>query len=351
MEAGRHGNTIIMLIDKNKWILGSNTNFYKGFSDEELIYLCDIKTYSKNNIPFLFWTTEIYGFGKCYRDWLNFPSFLPIPFYGDHGVDLSGDLALHEKNNKSKIHLTWNKFRFENKANSNFKKLLYITNPWVLYRRKQNIQLKDNRHGTIIFYSHTNIGIEFENDNHDSYFDDLSKLDPKFAPFVICIHMHDVNKGLHKKLRKYNYPIITVGNSLNQNFVDRFYDIIINFKYATSNKIGSQLFYSTEIGLPYFLYGEPPSLINYTEINIPLGKVKSFDPISENLTNEIRNSFCKPQQMITIEQKNLTTKILGLDSKININKLKYYFIIESLRLMPHYLVLIIKITLNKFKND
>ena len=71
--------------------------------------------------------------------------------------------------------------------------------------------------------------------------------------------------------------------------------------------------------------------------------------ISPDNINEIRNIFSKPEEIITNDQKKLTTLILGLDSRINSNKIKYYFIIESFRLLPHYLVLILKITLNKLK--
>jgi hypothetical protein len=349
MVVGQHGNYSNMLIDKNNWINRSNTNFFNGFSDDELEYLCDISNYSSLKLPFLFWTTEIYGFGKCYRSWLNIPNFIPIPFYGDHGVDLSGELALHEKSNKSRFHLTWNKHRYENKLNNDFKKLLYITNPWVTYRKKNNVKPKDKRYGTLIFYSHTNVGIEFEDDNHDNYFDELKNLDSSFSPFVICLHMHDVRKGLHKKLRKYGYPIVTVGNSLNSNFVDRFYDLIINFKQATSNKIGSQLFYCTEIGIPYFLYGEPPSLINYSEINIPLGKVQNFDQTSDYLTQIIRNNFITYKSTITLEQQKITTNILGLDSNITIKKIKFLFVLELLRLFPYYVLMILKAILKKIK--
>jgi hypothetical protein len=348
MEVGQHGKCSLMLIaNNNNWKDRSDTNFINGFSDKELEYLCDINHYSRYKLPFLFWTTEIYGFGKCYRKWLNIPNFIPIPFYGDHGVDLSGDLALHEKNNRSRFHLTWNKFRYENKDNINFKKLIYITNPWVIYRKKNNIQPKENRNGTIIFYSHTNVGIEFENDNHDNYFNELKNLDSKFMPFVICLHMHDVQKGLHKKLRKYGFPIVTIGNSLNPNFVDRFYDMIINFKQATSNKIGSQLFYCTELGIPYFLYGETPKLINYSEKNIPLGLVTTFDPIGEKLTKLIRDTFSKHEDSVTTDQIQVTTSILGLDSKVSKQKVLFFLIIESIRLIPDYLLLLFKITKNK----
>jgi hypothetical protein len=332
----------MQLDKKNKWIIGSNLNFYDGFTDSELDVLCNVKDFM--NFPILFWPTELYSFGKCYRDWLGFPKGLPIPFYGDHGVDLSGILHNHEKNNKSRIHLTWSKSKFKNIDNFQHKKLFYITNPWVLYRRKRQIELKKNRKGTVVFFAHSNVGIELESSNFDLYFKDLDNLDKSFSPLIICLHMHDINKGLHKKIRKYGYPIITVGNSFNSCFVDRFYDIISNFKQATSNKIGSQLFYCTEMGLPYFLYGEPPILMNNTDNNIPLGKVNSYTQNHFLLTEKITKLYSNYYPYITTEQQNLTQEILGLDSTIRRSTIQKYFIIELFRLFPFYFFLQIKKT-------
>lgn len=305
---------------------------------------------NKQNIPILFWPTEIYSFGKCYRDWLGVSKLLPIPFYGDHGVTLSKILFNHEVNNKSNYHLTWNKYRFENIDNHKRKKLIYITNPWVIYRRKNNINLKSNSKGTIVFYSHTIVGIDFENENHDNYFIELNKLGDEFKPFVICIHMHDINKGLHKKLRKFGFPLITIGNSLNTNFVDRFYEIISNFKQATSNIIGSQLFYCTEIGLPYFLYGSQPVLINKSDENIPLGKMHNYDNLSEILSNEIKKHFSKFSPIITNEQHNLITPLLGLDSINNKEKILALYKIEILLQLPYYVKIIFMSLIKKIKN-
>jgi hypothetical protein len=301
-------------------------------------------------MPILFWPTEIYSFGKCYRDWLGVSKLLPIPFYGDHGVTLSNSLSNHEVNNNSNYHFTWNKYRFENHNNHKSKKLIYITNPWVIYRRKNNINLKYNRKGTIVFYSHTNIGIDFENENHDEYFIELNKLGSEFKPLVICIHMHDINKGLHKKLRKYGFPLITIGNSLNTNFIDRFYETISNFKQGTSNIIGSQLFYCTEIGLPYFLYGDQPVLINKSDENIPLGKMRNYDNLSEFLTNEIKNNFSKFSPKISNEQQNIITPLLGLDSINNKQKILSLYKIEILSQFPYYLKIIFMILIKKIKN-
>lgn len=324
--------------------LNLNTKLFAGFTNKELEYICNYRHKKFQSAPWLFWPTEIYGFGHCYRKWLNWPLYLPIPVYGDHGVDLYNSFSPHEKNNKSRFHLTWNKFKASIDLPN--KKVIYITNPWVTYRQIKQISKNPDSKGTIVFYSHTSVGIENENFNHEKYFNELNNLDDSFKPLVICMHMHDVKKGLHEKIRKFGFPIISIGNSSCPHFVDRFYNVIINFSRATSNRIGSQLFYCTEIGIPYFLYGHPPTLINYGDKNIPKGLVYPKNEIGIYLNEKTTKLFSNYSPIINELQKEHVKDILGLDSTITKNDLINIFIKESVRLFPYY---VFDILLNIYK--
>ena len=64
MEGGPHGKYISMILDSNNnWICDSNNFFLDGFNDSQLESLCHMKRSIK--APVFFWTTELYGFGKC----------------------------------------------------------------------------------------------------------------------------------------------------------------------------------------------------------------------------------------------------------------------------------------------
>ena len=326
------------------WPFFAESNPHLGQTDENLEKLCTPGLFGHDkrlgwkSVPWLFWPTELYSFGRCYREWLNWPRWLPIPVYGDHGVALFGDLNEHEKNNRSRYHLTWFGSRYEATNNQSEKKIIHIPHPWITYRRKKKITQNNDAIGTLIFYSHSNVGIEIEGYKFDEYFNSLKDLPDEYKPLVVCMHMHDINKGYHKTIRKYRLPITTAGNTSSPFFVDRFYDLIRQFKYATSNKGGSELFYCAEAGVEYFLYGQEPRYINHSEDQLPIGELKLRDNLAIYADERKKSLFRKMPPTIGIDKLRFVSDVLGLDvNEYKIAKrLKKIFIIEMIRLLPRY---------------
>ncbi|WNC22418.1 hypothetical protein RHG98_00695 [Thermosynechococcus sp. PP22] len=323
------------------WPNYEDINPFEGFDDAYLEYICSEKvdTRIKSNfarLPALFWPTELYSFGRCYRLWLKWPDILPIPVYGDHGVALSGELQEHEINNKAAYHLSWYKQRVISIERYQIKKVVHITHPWVMYRKIAGYNLKEKAKGTLIFYPHSIDRVEIIDYDWDEYFHNLESLEDRYKPFVICMHMHDVKKGYHKKLRKYNIPIVSAGETLSPLFVDRFYDLVSNFLYATSPTGGSELFYCEEIGVKYFILGKEPVYYNFSHPQNPLGVIKPRDEvamISHQIKKELFSSL-PPEN--SYEKKQFVSDVLGLelDSLAIAKKLKTIFFIETIRLLP-----------------
>jgi hypothetical protein len=231
-----------------------------GFTNEELEKLVTTEYGFLESQPYptpiIFWPMELYSFGKCYRSWLGWPRFIPLCMYGDHGVHLKRELEDHEIQSPSRFHLTWSDWRLT--ANRNVKKIVQIQHPWVTYRLNNEIFRKPDSQGTLVYLSHSLPNKDFKNYDFEEYFKTLSDLPAEYKPIVISMPMHDINKGLHKEIRKYGFPLVTAGNTSSPFFVDRFYAIASNFRFATSNSPGSQLFYCHELGLEYFLLGREP---------------------------------------------------------------------------------------------
>ncbi|ASP46639.1 hypothetical protein [Cognaticolwellia beringensis] len=350
----------------NKFWPEKLSEYSSGLSDDELELMID-RTFLKGldntigykSIPWFFWVTEIYSFGKCYREIFNWPWYLPIPLYGDHGVCLLSYFEPHEEKNGASYHFSWFTKRVSSlKNNEGNKSIIHITHPWVLYRRKKELNLEDKSEGTIVFYTHTNDGIELDNFDDDKYFNELSALPAEFHPIRICLHQHDINKGYHKRLRKYGFPILTFGLTTSPFFVDRFYDVLTKTKYATSAHGGSDLFYCHELGVKYFILGKEPKLTNIGHKEKPLGELYTSSCNLYRSTEDIKRKLFSVSEINNIEldqdRDKFVREVLGLDlynkdnDYLDIRKILFKEVFSKAHL---YLWVLVKKTVQKvFKN-
>jgi hypothetical protein len=339
---------------KDFWPRDLRGKIKSGFSDDELELICDwgLRGYDKclqyKSARWIYWPVELYSFGRCYRDWLNLPSWIPLPLYGDHGVNCRGELDSHELTSKPKVYLTWFKGRAENLAERKEKNVLRITHPWISYRRKYDLKKKNDACGTLIFLSHSNDGIEITNYDWGSYFDELKKLPDEYQPLLVCMHRHDVSKGYHKAIRKYNIPIVSAGETSSPYFIDRFYDVLSNFKYATSNTGGSELFYCEEFGVKYFIAGKNPAFLNNGDYRLPEGEDELESQMQDAAVAKKRELFCRFPPVPNVHKVEFVRDVLGLDVNIEESRyqLKKYLIIEYFRHIPEVSVGVLMLILS-----
>lgn len=331
------------LLDENLlWPNSLSHKIHAGFSDDELEMICDwgLRGYDAT-LPYrspvqIYWPVELYSLGRCYRDWLNLPNWCPLPLYGDHGVAYIGNLAPHERQSKPLVHLTWSKDRFNSLAEKEEKRILRIPHPWITFRRKVGLKRQEEAQGTLIFYSHSNTGIEIVDYDWESYFSSLMNLPQEYHPLVICMHRHDVEKGYHKKVRDYNIPIISAGETSSPYFVERFYSMISSFNFATSNSGGSELFYCHEFGIPYFIQGNKPTYVNFSHNQIPTGVLRPADSVAERTQEKKRQLFSEFPPHMSSEKDQFVTDILGLDLDEDLCRktLRNHLYIELWRHLP-----------------
>lgn len=227
-----------------------------GLSNNELLKMINSDIYRMNKSPWLFWPAELYSFGKIYRLKYGFAKLIPLIFYSDHGVTLFDELAKHEALNKARYYLTFSKLKFDKNEFDKRKVIKLVEHPYIFYRKLNNFKIKEKAQGTIIFLPHSNPSLGNKLDtNLDLYIAHLNQLDQKFKPFTLCIQIHDISMQNLEKLRKYNLPIVSAGNSLHSDFVDQFYEMIASFEFATSSVIGSHTFLCEEFGVKFFVHG------------------------------------------------------------------------------------------------
>lgn len=295
---------------------------YKGYNEDQLLNLCDEKRTLKGFSDWAYWTSEVYSYGVHMRHYGYYPSFLPLCVYSDHGADGDSNVYMHELETDASHFLFHYKNKIQNFKTKSQKKVDCIMSLFAWYRRKHNIIQEKNAKGTIAFPAHSIPDID-DVSNIENYIELLKQLPEEFQPVCVCLHMHDINKGQHKIFQKHGIPTYTVGHAFDQRFAQRFYSILKHFKYSTSNSIGSNVFYSVEIGIPFFLYGQEPEYVNISNPNFDKGKV-TMDYQKEIISRfETYDNFTKT---ILTEQKKYVEDCLGINdgiSRLELAKILY----------------------------
>jgi len=242
-------------------------------TEKDLLYLCDPKNAYKGKSIWIYWTAELYSFGKNIRDYGYFPSFLPLCVYSEHSAPAYRlDPYKHEIETDAPIFLCHSKSKSIIYTKLTGKKSYNIFSPNVFYRRKNKIIQHKNANGTVVFPTHSNPTWESKFDINQ-YCDDLIKLPKSFQPVTVCLHMHDINLGNHKIYQDKGFNVVTAGNSSDYKFVDRLYEIMKYAKFISSNGPGTIGPLSVEMGIPFFIYGSKSKSKNISDPNFPSNEI------------------------------------------------------------------------------
>lgn len=251
----------------------------------------------------LSWSAELYSFGRLYRDHLKWPDILPLFWTSDHGVQFETSFENHEK--KGFLHVTWNEWRFIALSHSESKRIIQMKHPYIDWRKRKGLELEVESKGKLVwFFSHSlpNLTVDFDLKivkERIKYFKD------NYKEVAVCLHMHDVNKGLHEFFINQGVVVVSAGNTSSVKFVERLYDILCKFEYVCSNKFGSELFYAHELGCKYFTFDTSVKYKGFQE--------SSNDEVRNEILNKIENLWSLQNLYEKIDEKNeIVTKALSL---------------------------------------
>lgn len=293
-----------------------------GMTEEELLKLCRPNWLHRGIAPWIFWTVERYSHGKYIREYAYYPKILPLIAYGDHSSGVKGtDIpSKHELESDAPLFLTFSVEKARLFTEMTGKKSYCILSPAVFYRRQNSIKALPTAKGTIAFPAHSTPDIDTIG-NIENYICALKELPPKYQPVTACLYMHDILKGQHKEFIKHGIPVVTAGDVSDYRFIDRFYSIIKNFEYTTSNTVGAYTSLSIEMGIPFFVYGAPQLYFNHSDKNVKSGVCDLYDNqpfyqyLHKELTFEAFDVSIDPVVKAKIEEK------LGINHTISRRKL------------------------------
>ena len=154
--------------------------------------------------------------------------------------------------NGASLYLTWSEWRATPQPN---KTVIRIPHPYIAYRRIKGLTPKENRAGTLVFVPHSLPGQELDHYDFQDYLAQLDGVGLLGPESGFMLHSHDINRGLHRELRRFGLPLFTAGTGESPLFVERFYAVMSDFCTATSSEFGSQTLLSEEFGVPYAVFG------------------------------------------------------------------------------------------------
>lgn len=222
--------------------------------------------YLKDKYPYE--SAFCYGMGNEIRKMAFLPSFLPLAIETDHGPSQRDEPTVLEY--KSNIIFYHSKRLSDIFKEKTLRQSETYLSPFTFHRKRYAKKYTSlNRKGTISFPAHST-------DLIDSTFDvlgyvkKLKELPEEYQPVDVCLYYKDIELGRHHLFLDNGFKVYCAGHIYDTSFISNFYSIIKDYKYSTSNTIGSYLFYSVDFKIPFFIYGDSPVYDNH-----------SLDPNSE----------------------------------------------------------------------
>ena len=255
-----------------------------------------------------FWVNEVYSLGYWLKDYAYYPKHWTLYNYMDHGNTFSDTIPTDEKENNAPFI-----FKFSPRLVAEYKtvskKPVYgIVNPIIHCRRVKKIEQQKDAKGTLFYVAHSTDMID-DKTNWDSFIATLDNIPDKFKPIDICLHNHDIIKGLDKIFEYKGYKVFSSGDPLAIEFAEKMYTMLMRYQFTMSNILGSYLFYSVEMGIPFSLFGPEPDYFNKGDMNMELGIYSSY----KNQPTHLRalKMFSGFHTVITSEQNDFVNFELG----------------------------------------
>lgn len=300
-------------------------NIYRITSEKEAGEVIEsLEKYGRfSNYPH---SLEMYGIGYWLKKRFNIPAFIKLVNWEiQHSPPLSN--KIQDEHISTKAHFFFYNEIEQGNYERKGKKGILVGSSFVHCRNLNKIKKSESAKGTIAFPVHSiqEVDLIF---NWQQYAHELLNLPSQYQPVSVCLYYREIQNGAYKPFLEKNIPVFCSGHMKDYDFPLNFYNIIKNFKFSTSNAIGSYAYYSIEMGIPYFMYGKAPSIYNHGN-NSGFIKGKEVPYLDESIKDfefirkEINLTTFDINSSVTISkdlQNYIDTK-LGNNNKYNLIKI------------------------------
>jgi hypothetical protein len=277
---------------------------------KNLTHLCADRNQKTSEI---FAGNAFYGIDIIIKKYAELPPNYPLKAILPHGINLSDD-KVWEAELQSPLPTIWAypPYRVQSylKQPHNYshtpKKVIPAASPFLYVIELLKNQPKPKRQGTIFFPFHSTHHIIVKMDD-EALAEKLEQLPDNLKPITVCIYWKDYHLGRHIPFEKRGMRVVSAGHIYDPDFLFRFYHLCSLHQYASSNSLGSHLFYAVKAGCAYFHLNQA---LNYTlQGNDKF--LREFAPPPAIREEQLQKLFTTVHSEPTPEQMALVDEYLG----------------------------------------
>lgn len=264
------------------------------FKDQsDLDSLCKERELKTNEI--CSWNA-FYGLDLILKEYAGFDPDYKLKMLIPHGIVFSDKVSLYERYAKVTSVFNYSAHRQKPYKENTLKKIIPGNSPFLYVSDMLKTESEKMRSGTLFFLSHSTHH-SITTPDFSSTIHNLKRLHEKYFPLTICIYWKDYQLGYHLPFVKEGFKVVSAGHIYDPNFLFRLFHLCSQYKYSSSNSIGSNLFYSIAAGCSFFYLEAGDSKYTYG-----LNADKGF--YSSAFVNEVKEAFYDSEKTdITIRER------------------------------------------------
>ena len=204
---------------------------------------------------------RMYGVGYWIKRRFGIPEFVPLDNWDiQHSPPMNNGIREREK----ALAIPFLLYNEEQKANYDGagKTSIVVGSSFVHCKELEGISVSDSARGTLAFPAHSTIQVELRCD-WDGYAESLLALPARYQPVEVCLYYREVLNGASRPFLRRGITVHCAGHHCDDAFPLNFYRILRNFRFSTSNSVGSFAYYSVDLGIPFFIFGPDVKLFNH----------------------------------------------------------------------------------------
>lgn len=262
----------------------------------------------------------LYGRSHIIRTLCDYKRPRPIRAFFEHGVD-AVEVDLVERSLDPQVtFIVYNEYKFQNLKAVGKTNIIKIPDPFTYtvmeafsqYKFYYPLKTKQNKRKRMLYFYGHSTPDTVDLKPFKVYAALLLELKSQYDDLVVCLHYSDVAKGIGIKIQEIGINWISIPMLPRCKFSTRFYELVSQYNYFSSNVPGSYLYYIAALNLPFVLYNLKPQLKNISDV---AQTSVYYETVSERFPHSFAYQMFAPNSDVSMDDKRaFALNILGYDS-------------------------------------